>query len=84
VIDQKGTMGFGSSISAPVAPKFIKLIQEGIDLGKATDIVSGKENTKQKEGYFGLISNNLITREKGYTDAVIMALAPFKNKNIFK
>lgn len=83
VIDKKGNVGFGSSISAPVATKLMKLIHKGIELGKANDILTGRENTKQKEGYFGLISDNIITREKGYIDAVIMALAPFKNKDIF-
>lgn len=84
VVDRKGNVDFGSSISAPLPPKFMKLIHKGMELGRANDIITGRENTKQKEGYFGLISNNLITREKGYVDGVIMALAPFKNRGIFK
>lgn len=84
VVDQKSGVGSGSTISAPMPPKFMELIHSGMELGKANDILTGRENTKQKEGYFGLITNNLITREKGYTDGVIMALASFKNKDIFK
>jgi len=47
-------------------------------------MITGKENTKQDNGYFGIISDNLITREKGYIDAVIMALARFKKPEIFE
>jgi len=62
----------------------MKLINKGVELDKANDMITGKENTKQDNGYFGIISDNLITREKGYIDAVIMALARFKKPEIFE
>lgn len=84
IIDNKGRIGLGSSLSAPVPSRYMNLINKGIELGKANDIITGVENTKHKNGYFGFISDNLITREKGYVDAVVMALARFKKPEIFK
>lgn len=83
VINKKGETGIGSSLSAPLSQKFMNLIDKGFELGKANDIITGRKNTKQKEGYFGLISDNLITREKGYRDGIIMALAKFKKTEFF-
>ncbi len=84
VVNKKGIVGLGSSLSAPIPLKYMKLINKGVELGKANDMITGGENTKQDKGYFGFISNNLITRESGYTDAVIMALARFKKPEIFE
>ena len=84
VVSKKGVVGLGSSLSAPLPQKYMSLITKGVELGKANDMISGKENTKQENGYFGFISDNLITREKGYTDAVIMALSRFKKPKVFE
>lgn len=84
VVNKMGVVGFGSSLSAPVPPKYMKLIKKGIELGKVNDMITGRENTKHDNGYFGFISDNLVTREKGYTDAVIMALARFRKPEIFE
>lgn len=84
VINKKGEIGLGSTLSAPLPDKFMKLVNNGIELGKAHDIISGRENTKQQEGYFGLVSSNLVTREKGYINAIVMALAKFKKPDIFE
>lgn len=83
VIDNKGNTGLASSVSAPMSKRHMDLINSGIELGKADDMITGRKNTKQKEGYFGFISSKLITREKGYIDAVIMALARFKKLKLF-
>lgn len=84
VMDKNGDIGLGSTLSAPLPDKFMKLINDGVELGKAHDIITGRENTKQQEGYFGFISSNHITREKGYINAMIMALAKFKKPDIFE
>ncbi len=84
IVNEEETIGLGSSLSAPIPPKFMKLIDNGVELGEANDVITGRKNTKHKEGYFGFISDNIITREKGYIDAVIMALARFKKSEIFE
>jgi inosine/xanthosine triphosphatase len=55
----------------------IKLIDQGYELGKADEITFGIENSKQKMGSSGLLTNNIITRSRFYKDAIILALIPF-------
>ncbi|OHA62946.1 MAG: hypothetical protein A2748_00505 [Candidatus Wildermuthbacteria bacterium RIFCSPHIGHO2_01_FULL_45_20] len=78
VISDEGVMGMASSIHAPLGKKFLDLIRQGYELGKAGDIITGRTNLKHQEGYFGVISGNALTRERQYTDAVIAALARMK------
>lgn len=54
------------------------LIQQGLELGHADDMVFGRENSKQANGSIGLLTDDVLTRESFYTPAVIMALIPFK------
>ena len=84
IVNKRGQIGSSSSLSAPLPQKFMRLIEDGVELGKANDIISGRKNTKHKEGYFGFISDSLVTREKGYVDSVIMALACFKKPGLFE
>lgn len=57
-----------------------QLVREGKELGEADDIVFKKDNSKQQNGAIGLLTGDAITREDYYTQAVIMALIPFKNE----
>lgn len=83
VIDQTGKQGIGSTIRIQVPDKMMKLIKEGKDLGEVGDIVFGKTNSKQKQGFYGLMTDNAITRTRGYTDGTISALVPFLHPDIF-
>ncbi|MBI5045079.1 MAG: inosine/xanthosine triphosphatase [Candidatus Levybacteria bacterium] len=76
--------GIGSSIKLEVPLKMITLIKKGIELGKVVDIVFDQEDSKQKGGHFGAMTNNAITRKDGYRDGVIAALAAFINPNLFE
>ena len=55
-----------------------KLIrEEGLELGEADDRFFGRENSKQKEGAIGILSDGKISRLELYKPAVIFALLPF-------
>jgi len=60
------------------------LIDQGKELGDADDIVFGHSNSKQKNGAVGILTDNCIDRTSYYTEAVILALIPFKNTNLYK
>ena len=65
-------------------PKAIaELVAKGIELGDADDIVFDKNNSKQQGGAIGLLTNNVIDRTQYYTEAVVLALIPFKNGNLY-
>jgi inosine/xanthosine triphosphatase len=83
VKDKDGKIGIGSSVRFRLPEVMVKMIHQGKELGEVTDIISNQENTKQKGGFFGLMSKDLITRQKGYRDGVIAALARFIKPEIF-
>ncbi|NPV77096.1 MAG: inosine/xanthosine triphosphatase [Anaerolineae bacterium] len=60
-----------------------ELIQQGMELGKADDIFFNRSNSKQENGAIGLLTGNVIDRAKLYEQAVIMALIPFKNPDLY-
>jgi non-canonical (house-cleaning) NTP pyrophosphatase len=83
VVDKKGIVGIGSTIKMNTPPKMVKMIKSGIELGDVNDILFNKKNTKHGQGHFGLMTNNHITREHGYMDGLISALARFMTPEVF-
>ena len=63
--------------------KMVKLIKQGEETGTATDIVFKSKNSKQNSGAVGLLTKNQITRTTYYSHAVVLALIPFCNKNLY-
>lgn len=78
--------GFGKSKTGTLflPPQVVKLVNQGIELGEADDIVFGGVNSKQKGGAAGILTGGVIDRTKLYVDGVVLALIPFKNKNIYQ
>ncbi len=65
-------------------PKKIEnLIEKGFELGDADDIVFGLKNSKKKNGAVGILTKNVTNRTKYYSEAVILALIPFVNEDLF-
>lgn len=64
-------------------PKVVELINQGKELGEADDIVFGHSNSKQKNGAVGILTGNLIDRTQFYVEAMVLALIPFLNKEIY-
>ena len=62
----------------------IQLVREGYELGAADEIVFGIQNSKQKMGSSGLLTDNVMDRERFYISAVILALIPFKKKELYE
>jgi inosine/xanthosine triphosphatase len=59
------------------------LVRSGMELGHANDQVFSQENSKQKNGAVGLLTRDVVTRESYYKEALVMALIPFKNDNLY-
>lgn len=77
VVDADGLEGIGSTVKMVVPEKIMELIRDGKELGHACDEVFGLTNSKQGQGHFGLMTNNVITRTSGYAQGVVSALAAF-------
>lgn len=83
VLNKKKMVGIGSSIKMHTPKKMFKHLKKGLELGEVDDLLFNVENSKQKQGHFGLMTKNKIDRAKAYRDAVISALARFLNPELF-
>lgn len=84
IIGKDGTFGIGSTIRLETPSKVMHLIREGNELGKVCDMLFEQTNSKHKSGFFGLMTNDALTRKSAYRDAVIAALAPFIQPKVFE
>jgi len=55
----------------------------GMELGTANDLVFSQTNSKQKNGAVGLLTHNKVDRTELYRQAVILALIPFVNPDLY-
>ncbi len=83
VLDRNGYKGLGSTARLAIPSRMMRLIQQGMELGEAVDAVFQQHNSKQSDGHFGLMTRNVITRKKAYTDGVVVALACFVQAHLF-
>lgn len=60
------------------------LVEAGLELGEADDRIFGRKNSKQKSGAVGLLTSDVVTRTSLYEQAVILALVPFKNPDLYR
>jgi len=75
--------GHARSGTFMLPPSVAKLVREGKELGIADDIIFGRENSKQKNGAIGLLTDDAIDRKALYEHAVVLALVPFKNPRLY-
>lgn len=60
-----------------------ELVEQGLELGEADDRVFGHANSKQKGGAIGILTHNVLDRRELYEQAVVLALVPFRNKQLY-
>lgn len=81
--DKNDRIGKGRTATFFLPPQVAELIHQGKELGEADDIVFGKTNSKQANGAVGLLTHDVVTRTTYYTEAIIFALIPFKNPELY-
>jgi len=60
-----------------------RLLREGRELGEADDILFGLRHSKRARGAVGILTRNAIDRAALYEEAVILALVPFVNPDLY-
>ncbi len=83
VISDNKKIGKARTGSFFLPKELADLVKQGHELGKATDIFFNTENAKHKGGAVGFLTGNALTRASFYKPAIIMALIPFKNNNLY-
>lgn len=83
IINKDGKAGYGKTGSFYLPDVITRLLDEGLELGEADDRVFNQVNSKQNSGSIGILTSDVIDREKYYIDAVIFALIPFANHQLY-
>jgi inosine/xanthosine triphosphatase len=83
VVRSQEMIGKGRTGTFFLPPAVTELIRQGKELGEADDIVFGRTNSKQENGAVGLLTDNVIDRAQLYEHAMILALIPFKNEQLY-
>lgn len=82
-ICDQNRVGRGRTGTFYLPPAIAQLIRQGKELGEADDIIFGQVNSKQDKGAVGLLTGDVIDRARLYEHAVILALIPFKNEEMY-
>ncbi len=80
-----GTKGhFGAAPSISVPDTLAKKVIEGRrELGLVIDEVAGKTDVRSRQGAWGVLSRDLVTRAMSFELALIAAFAPFYNEKLY-
>lgn len=84
VISDGEKTGKARTASFFLPPEVAELVNQGMELGDADDVVFRKSNSKQQNGAVGLLTNDVITRKSLYLPAVQMAFIPFLNRELYE
>jgi inosine/xanthosine triphosphatase len=75
---------FGATPSISVPPALAKKVIEGRrELGLVIDEVAGTRDVRSRQGAWGILSRDLVTRAMSFEVALIAAFAPFYNKAMY-
>ena len=75
---------FGAAPSISVPAYIVKNVVEGRrELGTVMDEVTGGRDIRSKQGAWGVLSRDLVTRSMSFELALIAAFAPFYNANLY-
>lgn len=83
VLSADDKMGKGRTSTFFLPDKVAELIRQGKELGEADDIVFGLQNSKQQMGAVGILTHGVVDRTQYYEQAVVVALIPFKNPELY-
>ena len=83
ILDAQGRRAQGKSALFALPPKIKELVESGLELGLANDQVFAEKNSKHAGGAIGSLTAGKITRQSLYEHAMVAALIPFKNTDLF-
>ena len=80
---QRSSFGMSPAIEVPDA--IVKQVIQGKrELGLVIDEVAGARDVRSKQGAWGVLSRDLLTRSMSFEAALIAAFAPFYNAQLYQ
>ncbi|MEI6633923.1 MAG: inosine/xanthosine triphosphatase [Chlamydiota bacterium] len=73
----------GATPSVPFPAHLLERVGEGGELARVMDEVSGRKGVRENEGAFGILTRNRITRTESFKLALVCALAPIVNREMY-
>jgi inosine/xanthosine triphosphatase len=83
IILSKNQLGQARTASFVLPNKVQALVEQGIELGVADDMVFDRNNSKQQGGAVGILTNDVITRTTYYEQAVTLAAIPMVKSALY-
>ena len=80
--EERSAFGAAPSISVP-AEIVSKVVHGRSELGSVIDEVTGGRDIRSKQGAWGVLSRDLVTRSMSFELALIAAFAPFYNPKFY-
>jgi non-canonical (house-cleaning) NTP pyrophosphatase len=78
VTDGNGRASFGQSGAVVLPAPLVKsVVDEGVELSAAIDAFAAGHGIRDAQGAWGVLTDNLVTRQDSFRIAVINAFAPF-------
>ncbi|HEX8847231.1 MAG TPA: DUF84 family protein [Pyrinomonadaceae bacterium] len=75
---------FGAAPSVTVPPSIADMVIDGQrELGLVIDEVAGERDVRSRQGAWGVLSRDLLTRSMSFEAALIAAFAPFYNARLY-
>ena len=79
---RRGSFGMSPSIAVPDA--IVESVVKGRrELGEVIDEVAGMRDVRSRQGAWGVLSRDLLTRSMSFEAALIAAFAPFYNRELY-
>jgi inosine/xanthosine triphosphatase len=79
---ERGSFGMSPSIAVPES--IVESVVKGKrELGEVIDEVAGMRDVRSRQGAWGVLSRDLLTRSMSFEAALIAAFAPFYNPNMY-
>lgn len=83
IIDKEGKIGKAKTSTFFLPKAIAQLVESGMELGEADDKVFNRSNSKQENGAVGILTNGAVDRKEYYQQAVVLALIPFLQTDLY-
>lgn len=83
VESREGKFGKGRTGTFFLPPKLTKLVREGKELKVADDMVFARADSGRTNGTVGILTGDIIDRTHYYVHALVLALVPFRNPDLY-
>ncbi|HIE23769.1 MAG TPA: inosine/xanthosine triphosphatase [Candidatus Korarchaeota archaeon] len=77
IVDRSGRISTGMSGWFECPKNFVSSLLKGKELGDLVDELTGRKDTKKKEGAIGFFTRGIVNRSDLYEHGILMALAKF-------